>query len=165
MEKISKEELRAILTAACSVMEYHNHNLYENVNKIDVYIKEGRYLEKKENGKNVIGRAFYKGRKIVLASKLPFQKALTTSIHEIIHLYKRFDKNEIEKCTSTLCSKIKPDIAKLYEILVENTHERAAYFAHTKITYKPEEHDYYDEKEHDHVDVIEKGKKYREKGG
>ena len=51
------------------------------------------------------------------------------------------------KCTTTLCSKIKADVLRIADLLLEGTYRRAAYIAHTKIHYPPKGDDFYDPNE------------------
>lgn len=93
--------------------------------------------------------------------KEPFSCFATTAVHEMIHIYMPFAKTENEKLTSTLTARLKPDIIKMANILVENTYKRAAYIAHTKIAYKPKGKDHYDDEQYHKRHDPSKGSKYR----
>jgi len=160
MDKISKEELRAILHASACILEYHNLNLNFNVNNITVYCKPRLYLNKAEKKKNIVGRARWQERKIWISKDLDLQGVITTGLHEMIHIYLRFEEASVEKCTSTLTARLKDDVARIYPILVENTYKRASYIAHTKISYKAKGKDHYDRDQHKRTKVKEI-KKYR----
>lgn len=70
---------------------------------------------------------------------------LTACLHEAIHSVIAFPDGTDEKCTSTLCARLKPDVHRVAEILLENIYQRAAYIAHTKIAYVAKDGDYYDQ--------------------
>jgi len=156
-KNISKEELRALLVASASVMEFHNMNTYGNVNEIKVKLVDVQYLNGNEN---VIGRANRKERRITIVSKLSFQEMLTTVLHEIIHIYMDMNGVSIEKCTSTLVSKLKHWVVDLYEVLMDEPYARAGYIAHTKISYKSNTKDYYDHDQYEKL-MVDEVKKYR----
>jgi len=160
--QISKEELRAMVSSASLVMEFHNHKLKDNKNTIKVHLKPGKKLKgKTKTGKDVIGRAYWKGRMIELPKDMGLQKTFTVSIHEVVHLYKRFPPDTSEKCTSTLVARLKPDVAQIYNSLVKDIYKRAAYIAHTKISYTADGEDHYDSEEHKDVNLSKEGVQYR----
>ena len=163
MDKISKEELRAILHASACILEYHNLNLNFNVNTITVHCVTREWLNQSSVKKNVRGKARWQERKIWISKDLDLQGVITTGLHEMIHIYLNFEYGTTEKCTSTLTARLKDDVARIYPILVENTYKRASYIAHTKISYPPNleiEKDYYDRDQNKRTNVKEI-KKYR----
>jgi len=156
---VSKEEVRAMLHAIDVVLCYHNAG--DQTLPIMVKIRHDLKL----SGKKVDGLCC--GRNVYLDADLKSPSMLTTIIHEMIHVYFYWE-NGLEKITSTLTARMKADVARIANVLVENTYRRAGYIAHTKISYrlKGRRKDYYDsEEEHlNHEDS--NGKKYRiRKGG
>jgi len=161
-KQISKEELRAMVSSAAMVMEFHNHELIDGKNTITVQLKPGKKLKgKTKTGKDVVGRAYWKKAKIAIPRNMGLQKTFSVCTHEVIHLYKRFPPNTSEKCTSTLVAKLKPDIAQIYDAIVRDIYKRAAYIAHTKISYTTDEEDHYDPAQHDEIPLSDEGIQYR----
>ena len=177
-DKISKEEIRAMFQATSCILEYHNqvptvYERYKNsVMDMPEHLKDNSVLVKiisnKEHfgktktGSNAIGYAFcYKGF-IEIASWKSFNTTFALCIHEVIHLYFDFPNDMCEKLTSTLTAKLKPAIAKIYEVLIDGVYQRAAFIAHTKIAYRPKGDDYYDNDQYKELD-IKTVKKYRRK--
>lgn len=164
-ESISKEELRCMFHATAAIMELHNKKpkmpLGDN-NQIFVLVtNDKRKLGKTKDGKQAVGKAFTKEPRIHIASWLNFNDTFTTAIHETIHIFNKFPKGKIEKLTSTLTAKLKPSITNLYNAMIEGIYQRAAYFAHTQITYGPLGKDFYDSAQWITTECSDKGKKYR----
>jgi hypothetical protein len=84
------------------------------------------------------------GSRIDLRADLQPEEMLTTCVHEVIHACISFPAGQVEKCTTTLCSKIKADVLRIADVLLEGTYRRAAYIAHTRIHYPPKGDDFYD---------------------
>ncbi len=147
--KVSLEQVRSFLHASLCVLAYHN--LTPVVLPIKVFFKKkfknlGEYCE----------------GCIWLRSELELEDMLTTCLHEVIHACVRFPDGTLEKCTSTLCSKLKPDVAELSKILLEGTYRRAGYIAHTKLSYPVKDgEDFYDESEDEPVGLKPKYYKKR----
>lgn len=157
IEGISKEEIRAIFHACDVVLQYHNVRplLYTITVKLT-----GRNL-----GENIAGNADIKNCIIKIQNKnRTFSGFVRTALHEMIHLYFRFPDGIEEKLTSTLTARLKPDVVRIANILVENTYQRAAYIAHTKISYIPEGKDFYDNDQYHKNHEESNGIKYRNKG-
>ena len=150
---ISSEEARAWIQATLCVLAYHNKPLKRNISISFV------------SRLPVDGRWYVDGR-IQVRNWIDPQATFTAIVHELIHECvgefgdETDDTNE--KCTSTLTARLKPEIAALAALLLEGTYRRAAWFAHTKLSYKtkPEEEDYYDPAQNKHIPWQ---KKYRRK--
>ena len=157
---LSKEELRAMAVATCTVLEFHNRTTKRNLNQITIRVsKRDRIDTNKLTGRSTVGRAWCDRRMFTVVSRLDFQETLTTVIHEIIHLY--FPHGG-EKATSTLTSRLKPTVVKIYEQLVDGVYVRAGYIAHMKISYRAKGKDYYNSEQWNKVETKRAG--YR-KGG
>ena len=156
-KNISTEELRAMCVASASIMEFHNHRLHENKDRFTVKVVDRDDV----NGKSAIGDADRPNHVIRVVSRLDHDDMFTVVVHEVIHLYKEMGYGCTEKCTSTLNSKLKSDIAKIYDVLIDGVYKRAGYIAHTKIAYKPKGKDHYDSGEHEVVPLSQTGTKYR----
>jgi len=155
-DNVSKEEVRALLHAVDVLLCYHN---VDNQNdQIHVKFVNDLYLGKTKCDGTCTGRY------IDLEKKLSYDDMITAIIHEMVHVY--FDiATGFEKITSTLTARIKKDVSRIANILVENTYKRAGYIAHTKISYAPKgrRKDYYDQ-DQNHSDYEgSAGKKYRAK--
>ena len=161
--KISMEEFRAMLYAASCVLEFHNKTTYENKYPIYVEIVDSIPGKTKTGGK-IAGQADRKNRKIKLVGHYDLDDMFTHVIHEMIHIYIPMPEKYVEKSTSTLTNRLKPTISEIYDSLIEGIYERAAYIAHTKISYKPEGADYYDPEQYEPVEISDIGKKYRRNG-
>jgi len=157
--KLSKEEIRAMFQAAICILEFHKMRPKMNCPELQITIKilseKGKML--KEAG----GKASRKNPVVYIRRNSTFQWTFGIAIHETIHIYNDFPANMEEKLTSTLTAKLKPTIAKIYNILIDGVYERAAYIAHTKISYKPEGEDFYDKAENKAVELSHVGEKYR----
>jgi len=150
--QVSREQVRAFLHAAVAVLSYHNRPpLWPLVVRIK---KQVIWKGRKWNGLHCEGR-------IELKADLSPEDMLTVCIHEVIHACIRFPKGTVEKNTSTLTARIKSDVARLAEILLENTYQRAAFLAHTKLAYRAKGGDHYDNDQYDSVGV---STKYHRKG-
>lgn len=163
-KNLSREEVRSVFNATEMLLRYHNLKPKNEV--IKVYFTD-RDLGFTKTGTKAIGIAIYNGsvieinRPYIERRKNPFNAFVTTAVHEMIHIFIRFDKSECEKLTSTLTGKLKPDVVRLANILVENTYKRAGYIAHTKIAYKPKGDDHYDDSQYHKRHEPSNGIKYR----
>lgn len=86
-------------------------------------------------------------------------------VHEFIHaMCGNFGEDTNEKCASTLTAKLKPDIKVLADQLLDGTYRRAAYFAHTKLSYRNPKGkaDYYDNDQYKDMGVADKYKRGEE---
>lgn len=158
---VSKEELRCILQAQATVMEFHKLIPKCDVknNAILVKIGDEKRLGTTKMGNQATGKAYSWG--IMLGDWLKFKSMFTVGCHEVIHEYTDFEPGTEEKLTSTLNAKLNPSVAEIYNSLIGGVYQRAAFIAHTKISYKPQGKDFYDDSEWDIVEVNEAGKKYR----
>ena len=166
--KISKEELRAMLSAISIVLEFHNKTLIDDLGTIKVKLKSRDKFGKAHKSKNkskAWGTAWWKRREIHLIEDADFDQMMTLAIHEVIHLYIRLDDSHIEKGTDLLTNRLKPTVARIYEALIDNVYQRAGYIAHLKISYFPEgSKDEYDKSSWDKAEVDnEMGRKLRVK--
>ena len=81
----------------------------------------------------------------------------TTIVHEFINaMCGNFGVGTEEKCTSTLTARLKPEIKVLADQLIEGTYKRAAHIAHTKMSYRTGDGDYYDKAQHAPMGVADK---------
>jgi len=138
---VSKEQTRAFFTACYAVLGYHG--LYPE-KTVDVYIKESIPGNCEVGGGWIAGRWNPMDSMIEIVNHINAEQMLSVILHEVIHSVIVFPTETLEKCTSTLTAKLKPDVCKLAELLLENTYQRAAYIAHTKIAYKAKGADHYD---------------------
>jgi len=162
IEGISKEEIRAIFHACDVVLQYHNVTpRFNTITTIRIILTD-EDMGYTKTGLKVVGEAYIKAGIIKVSNKeKEFSDIVTISLHEMIHLYFEFPDGTKEKLTSTLTGKLKPDVVRITNILVENTYKRAAYIAHTKISYKPEGKDFYDQTQYHNNHEDSKGIKYR----
>jgi len=167
-KNLSKEEVRSVFHATETVLRYHNLEPANETITVHFTTKDLGYCRKAKK-KKAVGDAQYKTSYVNLQTPwlekkaLPYNSFVTVAIHEMIHVFMDFDDCECEKLTSTLTKKLKPDIVRLANILVENTYKRAAYIAHTKIAYKPMSNDHYDDSQYKNNHEGTRGKKYRHK--
>jgi len=152
--KVSKEEIRAICHACDTILSYHGKAPTKNV--ISVNFKTKVVYK----GKTWAGLAYRQIAEFEAKKSLPYEDMVTTILHEMIHLYIPFS-DKIEKKTSTLTAKLKPDVVRLANILVENTYKRAAYVAHCSISYGKVDEDHYDDAQWKRTGEDRKGKKYQ----
>jgi hypothetical protein len=81
----------------------------------------------------------------------------TVIVHEFIHaMCGDFGEGTDEKCASTLTAKLKPEVQVLADQLLEGTYRRAAFIAHTKMSYKATGEDHYDDSQYDFTGVMNK---------
>jgi hypothetical protein len=161
IEGISKEEIRAVFHACDVILQYHNVRPLCDIITVKLTNED---LGLTKTGDKVVGNANIKECIIkIINEKRTFSSFVTIALHEMIHLYFRFPDGIEEKLTSTLTSKLKSDVVRILNILVENTYKRAAFIAHTKISYLPEGTDFYDNDQYRKDHEESKGKKYRNK--
>jgi hypothetical protein len=138
---VSREQVRAFLYASFSVLAFHSR-------------PPRMALAVRVKPLNVHGQYFRGMNRIELDADNSPEDMLTTCLHEMIHACLTFPEGTDEKCTSTLCARLKPDVAALAAILVKGTYKRAAYLAHTKLSYVARDGDRYDPAEDDPIGVI-----------
>jgi hypothetical protein len=142
-DNVSREQVRAFLYASLVVLGYHNR-----APRLPLVVRIKKRLEP-----GIAGTCL--GSYIELKANLDVEVMLTTCVHEVIHACIGFPDATVEKCTSTLCAKIKPDVEKIARLLVDGTYKRAAYIAHTKIHYpvKEGQPDTYDQTQYKPIGV------------
>lgn len=159
---ISREEARAWITASFMVLEFHN--LHPHGPHIHFSFKKKITVNGKNcdgEGNQYIGVANRELRRASVSNVEEPQKMFTTILHEVIHLCAEFPDGGVEACTTTLCSRIKKDVARIAAILVRGTYKRAAAIAHTKISYAPKDGpDFYNKDEDVPIVWVER---YRDK--
>lgn len=155
--KVSIQELRALLHATKTILTFHNQSLITPSDVIKITLVKKLPAEYE----GFVGFANSLMNEITMLDSFEFSEMATVVIHEIIHLYFDFNEIEQEKLTSTLTAKIKGDVVRMANILAENTQQRAAYIAHTKIAYKPSGSDFYDQSQYHANHEQSTGKKYR----
>lgn len=131
----SFEFVRACLGATICILRFHNMKGPDDLLVQFVPVVDG--------DRTLAGIS--RGRHIELARGLATELMATTIIHELIHEFANFGEGTDEKCTSTLTARLKPEIVKIAQVLVDGTYKRAAYLAHTKMTYRAAGDDHYDE--------------------
>ncbi len=150
--KVSREFVRAWLHASLAVLSFHNYPLTRPIT-VEIRSMEGDIA--KVSGTPAIGRHFSDGT-IHLERTLGPEKMATTVLHELIHeCVGDFGEHTHEKCTSTLTNRLKADVARLAQVLIEGTYRRAAYFAHTKLSYRATDGDHYDGDQHLPVGAVD----------
>lgn len=161
-EKVSKEELRSMFQAMICLQEFHNKKpqfVLDNTIYISVTKCKNR-LGKCMDGSQAAGRCLKTG--ILVASWLSFEHMFTCASHETIHYFNPdFPDGHREWLTSTLNNRLNPSAVEIYNALIEGVYERAAYFAHTKISYKRKKKDEYNKDEWNIVECSDAGARYR----
>jgi hypothetical protein len=163
-EQVSSEFIRAWAWATRAVLGFHNmtESCFGQTVRVTDLSDDGweGFYEPYPNGRNtaiVVPRiSLHKGNS---------SEAMATAIvHEFIHaMCGDFGEGTDEKCTSTLTAKLKPEVKVLADQLLDGTYRRAAFIAHTKLSYRNAEgeEDYYDRAQDDEVGVTDK---YQGKG-
>lgn len=152
---VSREQVRAFLAASYAVLGFHNLHPRKTVTV--------RF--KKDCGRTMVGTVATGGyhrkkNEIELLESISGpDDMLTTCLHEAIHSVIWFPAYTLEKCTSTLTARLKDDVAKLAQILLDNTYKRAAFLAHTRLSYRARRGDHYDDAQYREVGVREKYKR------
>jgi hypothetical protein len=103
-DHVSREQIRAFLYATLMVLSYHNR-----APALPLVVTVKRRL-------NELGTCC--GSRIDLRADLQPEEMLTTWVHEVIHACISFPAGSVEKCTTTLCSKIKADVLKIADLLL-----------------------------------------------
>ena len=123
---VSKEFVRAWAHASVAVLSYHNHPL---TRPITITIKP--------LNRGIAGLHYRADGRIELCSRNSREQMATTILHEFIHeCFGDFGAGTNERCTSTLTARLKGDVQVLAAQLLEGTYRRAAYIAHTKMSYR-----------------------------
>lgn len=125
---VSMEEAKAIMYATDALLCFHNVD--NQCERITV-----KFVHKFTETDKRIGDCDYVTNTIRVLDYLNYNAMLMVLVHEILHKYYHWNKG-CEKITSTLNDRLKPDVARLANILVENTYKVAGYIAHGKISYK-----------------------------
>jgi len=151
--------------ATASILELHKKKPKMPMGKDNEILvkvtKNKKLLGKTKNGKQAVGKASRKYPIIHIASWQDFNGTFTTAIHETIHIFNDFPPDKVEKLTSTLTAKLKLSITNLYNNMIECFYQRAAFFAHTKISYEPKGKDFYDPSQWIPIECSDYGRKYR----
>lgn len=167
MDNISKEELRAMVGATSTVLEYHNKKLFlgNTITVKVVPIEKMPIAHKSKNKSKAWGTAQRKKCLIKIVPFIDFQQAFTIIIHEVIHLYIKIADDHIEKATDLLTNRLKETIFNIYENLIKGVYQRAGYLAHVNISYKTESGvDAYDKSSWKKIDIDNiHGEKLRKK--
>jgi len=152
--RVSLPEARAILHACDSVLSYHNLEPKFPNRAISVKFKK--------MPEGVGGTAWHRGMEIEIAKDRTFSQTVTIILHEMLHIYIKIEEGS-EKITSTLTAKLKKDVIKIANLLVDGTFQRAAYIAHSKIAYKliDGEKDHYNKKQYHKKHPDSSGKRFR----
>lgn len=157
--KISKEEFRALAHACQTILEYHK---LKTPRLCAIQIVAQTVLDADHKDKSAAGDYDHLEGLIRVTEGYDWSAMATILLHEMIHAY-IFNTTGYEKVTSTLTARLKPDVIALANILVANTYKRAAYIAHTKISYRPKKKDFYDDDQYHRDHGSSEGKKYRGK--
>ena len=160
-DHISREEVRAILEATFSVLRFHK---VATANKVKHVQFVTAIAGKTKVGTDIAGDWTSSLGRIRALRCLKYSAMVTVLIHETLHAYFNFGSGD-EKVISTLTARLKPDIVKLANDLVQNTYKRAGYIAHTKISYKPVGADRYDGEQYHENHEPSFGDKFRKKRG
>ncbi len=160
-KRVSREFIRSWVSATACVLNHHGY--YVDLETLVVKVCD--LSKKKVTLTGTIGAAGMASppiNQIYLSRKNSKQQMAATVVHEMIHIGawgnspdSGFGDDTDEKCTSTLTARLKPQVAKLAQILINGTYKRAAYFAHTKLAYRTED-DHYDEDENNGVSTRDK---------
>ena len=155
-EHVTPEFIRAWSWATRAVLGFHN--MTQACFGMEVLVTE---LEE-----GVAGRStrYPNGTEVVIEAPLisldkdnSAEQMATVIVHEFIHaMCGDFGEGTNEKCTSTLTAKLKPEVQVLANQLLEGTYRRAAFIAHTKMSYKATDGDHYDESQFDYTGVMNK---------
>ena len=152
-KKVSREFIRSWASAAACVLNHHGY--YIDLSTLSIKVCDLSKEQVKLTGETgAAGQAAPALNRIHLEKRNSKQEMARSILHEMIHIgawgnniAAGFGENTDEKCTSTLNARLQPQVAKLAQILINGTYERAAYFAHTKLSYRTDK-DHYDEAEH-----------------
>jgi len=133
---VSREEARAWIHATLCVLAFHNKPLLRPIH-ISFVAQLGSTALWIPSGR------------IKILNWVEADAIFTSIVHELIHeCCGDFEEDSDEKCTSTLTARMKQEIAPIAQRLLDGTYKRAAWIAHTKISYRrnPAFHqfDYYD---------------------
>ena len=143
---VSKPAIRAWLRASETVLRYHNRDV--NLDDWTIEIKDLSTTKLRKAQGGCWGTCHRSSKTIQLHEGIPTLDNLGTVIlHEVIHAGFKWDDHTDEKCTSTLTSKLKPTVATLAQVMLDNTFKNAAHIAHTRkgMAYENTEgEDYYD---------------------
>lgn len=142
-EHVSREQLRAYFHASLVVLGYHG--MTPKIQPFTVRIKS--YVD------GHAGQYSHDDGQIELLASLDGEAMLTVVIHETIHACRDFGEGTDEKCVSTLTARLKATVGQIAQILLDGTYQRAAFVAHTKISYKAKDGDFYDRNQYRKVGV------------
>jgi len=141
---VSREFVRAWIHATLSVLGYHNKLAPQGLTLVLVWDPPGDWM----------GQWSELNGRVDLRADLGIEDMATTILHELIHACcGPFGGDTEEKCTSTLTARLKPTVAAVADALLLNTYKNAAYFAHTRLSYRATSGDHYDTDEDQPIGV------------
>src|SRR5262245_44442612 len=148
-DHVSREQLRSFLHASLTVLAYHG--LRPACRALRVSVRRRIPGTTIEGGP--IGAQWRPPDTIWLLADSAPEDMLTHCVHECIHASRSFPAGTDEKCVSTLTARLKPDVARIAEVLLDGTYRRAAAVAHTQLSYVARDGDHYDPAQHRPVGV------------
>lgn len=148
---VSREQMRSFIQASLSVLAYHGLMPAPDL----VVSVRRRITVRCMDGTKAAG--YYQPPcLIVLGRWLAPEDMLSAVLHEVVHACVQFPRHTLEKCTSTLTARLKADVARVAEVLLDGTYRRAAAIAHTKGAYRAAGPDHYDPDQDNPVGVTTK---------
>lgn len=155
-DHVSREQVRAYLSASYAVLAHHNLHPSKTYKVRIKSIPASRRT--RVGGGSCVGWCNTINGEIVVCKKLDPEAMLTTILHEAIHSVIDFPMHTLEKCTSTLASKLKPFVGMHAQLLLDNTYRIAAYIAHTRpeMAYEAKVNDHYDDSQYRRVGIRSK---------
>jgi len=162
--RVSREFVRAWVQASLAVLGFHNRHPEGPFTVFLVPASELPNLSVSGREHERAAACWSKSNQAISVNRDSSPEGMATYIlHEVIHSCTGEDFGESdEHCCSTLTARLKPDVAKLARVLLEGTYKRAAFFAHTKLSYRVSE-DHYNPEQHQSVGVTDRYTRWQAK--
>ena len=158
--KVSREFVRAWLHASRTILEYHKRPLGGPIRvRLVSKSRMSKVQVGDQAGEKAAGTWSVSKRTMKLRRGQGRESMATVILHEMVHACCGDFGESNEHCTSTLTAKLKPAVAALAQVLLDGTYQRAAFLAHTKLSYQVDEDRYND----DQFDRVGLDDKYKEK--
>jgi hypothetical protein len=161
---VSKRFIKAWIYSTIGVLAFHGYHLDGPITFRLLPPTHKKFQPTENHPLGTTGRWIPHKREVLLMTNRDAESLGTTILHELIHaLLGPFPKvldidgewvDTEEKCTSTLTARLKPSIDRVALAMMDKSQSRAAFLAHTKISYRNKrKEDWYDQDQYKKIGV------------
>ena len=136
-QSLSREFIRSWCHGSAVVLGYHNNQDWGDSLNVSIVPATHPALLSDTGEEQYWGRCSPPRNGVFIIDSEDADNTATVILHELIHaLCGNFEEGSNERVCSTLTARLKPTVAVVALVLLENTYKNAAYLAHAKIAYK-----------------------------